>query len=158
MHEVSTVRLYVLRATYLLLVVGIGLGLDIWSLLLSATPGVEHMRGVVWSLLAAVSLLAIVGLRYPLRMLPLLFFELMWKSIWLLAIGVPLWSGNQLSPATRDTWYACLVGVVIVSLAIPWGYVLAQYVKQPGDRWRTASLAVAQSRKSAAAAPPRGSS
>jgi hypothetical protein len=39
------------------------------------------MRGVVRSVLAAVSLLAVLGIRYPLKMLPLLFFELVWKTI-----------------------------------------------------------------------------
>jgi hypothetical protein len=33
------------------------------------------MRGVVASMLTAVSLVAVLGLRYPLAMLPLLFFE-----------------------------------------------------------------------------------
>ena len=73
MHEVSTFRLYVLRATYLLLVVGVGL--MIWPLLLDAPEEVEHFRGVTWCLLSTVAALAIVGLRHPLRMLPLLMFS-----------------------------------------------------------------------------------
>lgn len=135
MNDVSIFRLYLLRATYLLLLVG--LGLDIWPLLLHATTNVEHMRGVVWSLLGAVSLLAAVGLRYPLQMLPLLFFEVVWKSIWILAIGLPLWSGNRLTGATRETWFACLMGLVIFPLVIPWKYAFANYVRRPGDRWRS---------------------
>lgn len=137
MQDVSTFRLYLLRATYLLLVVG--LGVDLWPKILHPPANLEHMRGVVWSLLTAVSVLAILGLRYPLRMLPLLFFELVWKSIWVLAIGLPLWSGHRLDPATRDTWNACLMGLVIFPLGIPWRYVLATYVKQPGDRWQRRS-------------------
>ena len=89
MQEVSTFRLYLLRATYLLLIVG--LGFQIWPGILNPPRDLEHMRGPVRSLLAAVSLLAILGLRYPLKMLPLLFFELVWKSIWVVAIGLPLW-------------------------------------------------------------------
>ena len=27
------------------------------------------------------------------------------------------------------------MGIVLVPLAIPWGYVFKQYVKAPGDRW-----------------------
>ena len=44
MHDVSTFRLYILRATYLLIVVG--LGLTIWPLLLDAPETAEHFRGV----------------------------------------------------------------------------------------------------------------
>jgi hypothetical protein len=137
MDDVSTFRLYLLRATYLLLF--LGLAADIWPLLLRETHGVEHMRGVVWTLLGAVSLLAVLGLRYPLRMLPLLFFELVWKSIWVLLIGVPLWRANQLTPATRDTWNACLMGLVIFPVAIPWRYAVTCFVMRPGDRWRPRS-------------------
>lgn len=137
MQEVSTLRLYGLRATYLLVVVG--LGFQIWPGILSPPQDLEHMRGVVRSLLAAVSLLALLGLRYPLKMLPLLFFELVWKSIWVVAIGLPLWSGNRFDAATRETWNACLMGLVLFPLVIPWRHVLATYVKVPGDRWRSES-------------------
>ena len=79
MDRVSLFRLYLLRATYLFIVVG--LGFLIWPSLLNPPEHTEHMRGVVRSLLAGVSLLALLGLRYPLQMLPLLLFELVWKSI-----------------------------------------------------------------------------
>ena len=133
MQEVSTFRLYLLRATYLLIVVG--LGVEIWPGILHPPEHLEHMRGVVRSVLAAVSLLAVLGLRYPLKMLPLLFFELVWKTIWVVAIGLPLWSAGRLDAATRDTWNACLMGLVLFPLVIPWRYVLATYGKEPGDRW-----------------------
>ena len=87
-------------------------------------------------MLTAVSLLAALGIRYPLQMLPLLFFELVWKSIWLIAVALPLWSAGRLDPATMETVKACLMGVVLVPLVLPWGYVWANYVKKPGDRWR----------------------
>lgn len=137
MQEVSTFRLYLLRATYLLLIVG--LGFQIWPGILNPPRDLEHMRGAVRSLLAAVSLLAILGLRYPLKMLPLLFFELVWKSIWVVAIGLPLWFAGRLDPATRETWNACLMGLVLFPLVIPWRYVLDNYVKAPSDRWSHAS-------------------
>ena len=137
--EVSTFRLFLLRATYLLIVVGVGLGMQIWSGVLHPPSDLEHMRGVVRSMLAAVSLLAMLGIRYPLKMLPLLFFELAWKSTWIIAFGLPLWTSNQLAPGTSETMEACLFGVVLFGLVIPWRYVLATYIKAPGDRWRRAA-------------------
>jgi hypothetical protein len=133
-YNVSIARLYVLRATYLLIVVG--LGLTIWPGILNPPENLEHYRGVVRSLLAAVSLLAALGLRYPLQMLPLLLFELVWKTIWVLAIGVPLWLGDSFDPATRETWNSCLMGLVLFPLVIPWRHVFEMYVKAPSDRWR----------------------
>ncbi len=78
------------------------------------------MQGVVHSMLAAMSALAIVGLRYPLQMLPLLFFELAWKAIWLVVVPLPLWSAHRMDPDTLETARECLMAVVFVVL-IPVG-------------------------------------
>lgn len=134
MNEVSTFRLYVLRAAYLL--IAAGLAIMIWPTLLHTPTDLEHMRGVVRALLAAVGLLALLGLRYPLAMLPLLFFELAWKTIWVVAIGLPLWRADALTDATRATWFDCVFGIVIVLLAVPWPYVARHWVRRPGEPWR----------------------
>lgn len=134
MDEVSTFRRYVLRATYLL--IAAGLGVVIWPALLRSTGGMGHMRGVVHALLGAVGLLAVVGIRYPLQMLPLLLFELAWKTIWVVTIGLPLWSADRFDAGTRQTWNECLPSIALLLLVIPWPYVLTHYVRRRGDRWR----------------------
>lgn len=129
--EVSLFRLYVLRAAYLLLVIGLG-GMivpEIFNHQLSS-------RGVIPSLLGAVWLLAFFGLRYPVQMLPLLMFEFAWKFVWLLAYGLPQWSAGQLPPTFAEDAFNIGLGVILMPLVIPWGYVWQHYVKQPGDRWR----------------------
>jgi hypothetical protein len=128
---VSLLRLYVLRATYLLLVVG--LGTMIVPVLFQHEP---TARGVIPSLLGGVWLLAFVGLRYPLQMLPLLLFEFAWKTTWLLAFGLPQWSSGQLPPTFADDFAAIVAGVVLMPIVIPWGYVYRRYIKQQGNRWR----------------------
>jgi hypothetical protein len=79
--------------------------------------------------------LAVVGIRYPLKMLPLLFFEFLWKAIWVLVFGLPLLLSGQLDPGTTETLTSTLNGVVLVPLVMPWGYVLEHYVKASGARW-----------------------
>ena len=133
MNEVSLTRLYALRAAYLLLAVG--LAATIWPLVLRHSPQWPLMNSVVCSLLAAVSVLAAIGIRYPLQMLPVLLFEVTWKSIWLIAIALPLWSANQIDARTWETVRDCLFGAILIPL-IPWRYVIAQYVTRPGNRWR----------------------
>ena len=128
--EVSLFRLYVLRAMYALLVVGLG-GMIVPEIL-SHEPA---SRGVIPSLLGAVWVLAFLGLRYPLRMLPVLFFELAWKLIWMLAYGLPQWSSGQRPPTFAEDFVNIATGAVLL-LVIPWGYVWRRYVKQPGARWR----------------------
>lgn len=134
MPTVSLVRLYILRATYLL--IAVGLGCVIWPGILSHTADWPHNRGVVHALLGAVGALAVLGLRYPLQMLPLLVFELVWKVIWLVAFAWPLARAGQMTPATSESVRACLMGVIIVPLALPWRYLFDHYVRAAGDRWR----------------------
>ena len=132
MSDVSLFRLYALRAMYAF--TAVGLALARWPAIVDPPPGISHPATVVAMFLGALSLLAVLGVRYPLKMLPLLFFELLWKVMWVVAWGIPLWSTQQLGPDSEQTLISNLVGVVLVPLAIPWGYVFQQYVKAPGDR------------------------
>ena len=129
--EVSLVRLYVLRATYLLLVVGLGAVI--------VPPLVSHelvARGVIPSLLGAVWLLAFLGLRYPLQMLPLLLFELLWKTIWLFDFGLAQYLSGQRPPTFAEDSFNIALGVILMPLVIPWPYVWRHYVRRAGARWR----------------------
>jgi len=130
-EDVSLLRLYVLRAMYLLLVVGLG-GMIVPDVI--SHPLIS--RGVIASLLGGVWLLAFIGIKYPLQMLPLLMFEFAWKTIWMLAYGLPQWSAGELPPTFAEDFFAIGLGVVIMPIVIPWGYVFRHYVKRPGARWR----------------------
>ena len=130
MTPLSSLRLYGLRFAYLILVVG--LGLTVW-------PGVIHhdkpwglSQGVVHCMLAAMSALAVLGLRYPLRMQPLLFFELAWKTIWLTVVALPAWASHQMDADTLETAYECLL-VVIIAALIPWRWAFDRYVTGADD-------------------------
>ena len=135
MGEVSTVRLYLLRAGYVL--IAVGLTLMIWPGIVSHSDSLPHMNGVVRSLLGAVCLLSYLGIRYPLKMLPVLLFELVWKTIWLLAFGLPLWFHSKLDADTGETFYNCVFGIFVVLIVVPWGYVLRHYVIEHGEPWRS---------------------
>lgn len=129
--EVSLARLYVLRAAYALLAVGIG------AMILPVMIGHEPLaRGVIPSLIGAVGLLALIGLRHPLAMLPLLLFEFAWKTLWLLVFGLPQYLAGQAPPTFAEDFANILLGVVLMPIVIPWPYVWRHYVKAPGARWR----------------------
>lgn len=134
MSEVSTFRLYVLRATYLFMAVG--LGITIWPGIVSHPTDLEHLRGVVRSMLGAVGLLALVGIRYPLKMLPLMFFELVWKTIWVLSFWLPLWAANAVDADARESFVATIMGVILFPIVIPWRYVWGHYIAAPANEWR----------------------
>jgi hypothetical protein len=133
---VSFFRLCILRAAYLLLVAG--LGAMIIPGIVSHEPA---SRGVIASLLGAVWLLAWLGLRYPLEMLPLLMFELAWKLIWMIAYGLPQYSAGRFPPTFAEDAFNIGFGVILMPLVIPWGYVWRRYFRRPGTPWtRSAAL------------------
>lgn len=143
-------RLYLLRFGYLFMAVG--LALVKWPLLLHSDEW-ELLEGVINCMLIAMSLLALVGLRYPVKMLPLLLFETAWKLIWLTVVALPLRISGPLDPAnlrmTTDLLY-----VVIIIAVIPWRYVAIHFLRERGDRWRnTAPETTADSTDTTIAAP-----
>jgi hypothetical protein len=129
----SLPRLYFLRLGYL--VVAVGLVLTKWPLIIDHPVPWPLFEGVETCMLVALSLLAFLGLRHPLKMLPILLFELGWKFIWTAVVVLPLWRAHALDPATLQVFLSCLV-VLIVLVVVPWRYVVQQYVTQQGDRWR----------------------
>ena len=125
-------QLNLLRVGYF--VMGVFLAVVKWPLLFADKPW-GLAEGTVECVLVAMSILALVGLRYPQRMLPILLFEVAWKLLWLGVVALPLWLDDRLEGATREQTAAVLwVGIIIAT--IPWRHVLAQYVMAPGQPWR----------------------
>ena len=129
--EVSLFRLYMLRAAYL--VMAVGLGVYIWPAVIHHTNEFAATQGVRFALLAGLGATAALGLRYPVQMLPVLLFELIWKAIYLIAFALPLWSVHQINAATAEDIKAVLMVVIFIPL-IPWRYAFRHYVLKHGDR------------------------
>lgn len=127
MSEVSKLKLYLLRGVYVL--IALGLVLDVWPEIISPDQRLANEDSVIQSILGAVALLAAVGVRYPLKMLPILIFELIWKLIWVLGFAWPGWVSTGLDSYAKATLFACLIGVILVPIALPWRYVYRQYIK-----------------------------
>jgi hypothetical protein len=142
MHEdVSLFRLYVLRALYL----GnfVMLGASVWPGILTHHGWANPLEGVGVCVWGALSLLSIVGVRYPLKMLPLVFLQFTYKLIWVIAVALPRIATGA------PTWYLMpmLMGAVIEPLLIPWPYVINAYIKEPGNRWRKGGRDLISGRK-----------
>jgi hypothetical protein len=129
-EQVSIFRLYLMRLLYLLNFVM--LGLSVWPEIINHSGAWDPVKGVAFSFWAALSALSVLGLRYPLKMVPLLLLQMLYKSIWVIAVALPLWSTFRSIELTRIMG----MGAVMDLIVIPWPYVIANYVKKPGDRWR----------------------
>ena len=127
MSEVSKLKLFFLRAMYLLITVG--LVLTIWPEIIVPTQRLANEETVIQSLLGALALLAALGIRYPLKMLPILIFEFIWKLIWVFSFALPTWLNHGLDTYAKETLFACLIGVVLIPIIMPWHYVYTHYIK-----------------------------
>ena len=125
-------RLYTLRVAYLILAIGIGL--TFWPSVLEHTPEFAATRGIQFSLLAGLGLTALFGLRYPVKMIPLLLFELIWKTIYLIFFALPLYRAHLVTDDIASDIFSIAMVVIFVPL-IPWGYVFREFFTKPGDRW-----------------------
>jgi hypothetical protein len=114
---------------------GVGLAVVKWPLIVNYDQSTPVSEGVVAVLLTAMSLLAFLGLRYPVRLLPILLFECLWKVIWLGVVALPAVVAGHVDQALSQVIVNCSL-VVIILAVVPWRYVGQRYVAAKGDRWR----------------------
>jgi len=131
--QVSLMRLYLLRLGYF--VMAAGLVVTKWPLIINHNSPWPLFEGVETCMLVAMSVLSFLGLRYPIKLLPILLFEIGWKFIWVSVVVLPLWISGELDQATAEIFYSCLVVLIVVAV-VPWRYVVTHYVTTPGDPWR----------------------
>ena len=138
-HSASLLRLNILRAYYAFM--AFGTAAVFWPSLLhhSHEWGIAH--GAQYSLLAALSPLALLGIRYPLKMLPVIFYEFAWKALWFVFIVAPLYAADRM---TDDVWanvFACGIAIILTPLVLPWRHVWQTYVAAAAEPWRRPSTA-----------------
>ncbi len=132
MPDVSLPRLYLLRIGYAF--IAFGMGAQIYPRLLGATANAPFNEGVVDAMLSALALLSLIGIAAPLRMLPILIYEITWKATWFAAVAFPRWRDGSLEDAITENLFA--IGLVIPYIFIaPWGYFFKS-ISCNLDRWR----------------------
>lgn len=127
LSSVAYWRITLLRVLYLL--IAIGLSSFVWKQLFFEATDWSLMRGVAKSMMGAIAILSFIGIFHPLKMLPLLLFETLWKTLWLLIIALPAWNNNRWNADIEYTFYEC-IGIIIAYLIIPWPYVWKNFIKQ----------------------------
>jgi hypothetical protein len=131
--ELPLWRLNLMRIGYA--VMGIGLAVVRWPDVIAYDHSMPLYEGIVAVLLTAMSLLALLGLRYPVRLLPILLFESLWKLIWLSVVALPAALADDVDKAMSEVLFNCSL-VVIILAVVPWRYVWQRYVVAKGDPWR----------------------
>ena len=125
---VRPVQIFLLRVGYVLVFAFVGI--RSWTSLFAHQGDWDPLVAAAVSMWASVSLLSLIEVFRPLKMLPLVLFEIGYKVIWLIAVAWPLWAANRLAgSAAEDMTYAFLPVVVPIAL-VPWDYVFRTYVSR----------------------------
>jgi hypothetical protein len=123
---VSILRLYLMRLLFILMFLNVGK--TAWTEIFTHSGPWDPLHGVTFSFWATYSTLLLLGLRYPLKVVPLLLLQFAYKLVWVLAVAYPLWSSNQLAGTYVDKLATQFVFAMVVDLLlIPWPYVLRSY-------------------------------
>jgi hypothetical protein len=130
---VATWRINAMR--FLFLLMAFVMGSFVWTQLLFESTDWDVMRGLAKSMLAALALLSLLGFRYPMQMLPLMIYEVAWKTIWLLLIAGRAWMAEKWTPDIERLFIDC-IGIIIAYFIVPWRYVWARYLAQPMEPLR----------------------
>jgi hypothetical protein len=122
---VRPIQILLMRVGYVLVLAFVGF--RSWTLLFAHQGDWDPFVAAAISMWASSSVLSLLGVLHPLKMLPLVLFEIGYKVIWLIAVAWPLWAADRLigSPA-EDMTYAFLPVVAPLAL-VPWGYVRRTY-------------------------------
>lgn len=135
--ELPPVALWRINAMrFLFLLMAVIMGSVVWQQLLFESTGWPVARGLSKSMLAALALMSLLGIRYPLQMLPLMLYEIAWKTVWLTAIALRAWLAGHWTADIQSLFEDC-IGIVIAYFIVPWRYVWARYFRQPMEPMRS---------------------
>ncbi|UVO53258.1 hypothetical protein [Sphingomonas sp. SUN039] len=120
---------------FLFLLMALVMGSVVWTQLLFESTDWPVMRGLAKSMLAALALLSLLGVRYPMQMLPLMLYEIAWKTVWLTLIALRAWLTGHWTADIESLFVDC-IGIVIAFFIVPWRYVWACYFARPMEPLR----------------------
>jgi hypothetical protein len=126
---VRRISVYLLRLVFILMF--FVLGKDTWSHILSHQGAWEPRDAMAWCVWAAFATLAGLGIFRPLKMLPILLLEIFYKVLWLIVVAYPLWSAGTLQGSSAEGTTSAFLWVLLPIVAVPWGYVIGNYVYRP---------------------------
>lgn len=107
----------------------LSLFMDNWSQILFPGEQLDVLTGVTISFWAGFSLLNAIGIRFPLKILPILLLQFLYKAAWIIGVYRPAYANNAVDEDLQGFLYICIAGVALNLLIIPWKYVYQFYFK-----------------------------
>ena len=129
-HEgVRPLNVWGLRLFYLLMLVFVAP--NAWRVLLSHEGAWDPLRALAFAVWATYPALALFGLLHPLRWLPLMFFTIGYKAIWLGFVALPLWRAGALRGTPTGEIAASFLALPLLVAVVPWKHAWRTYFSWP---------------------------
>ena len=113
--------IYILMATFL--------AMDVWTHIITYDQRWDPSDAMNWSVWAAFTFFAVIGIFHTVKMIPIMLLEIVYKTIWLILVALPLFQDGNLSDDTTDGMIFPFILVILPVTFVPWGYVVKKYIK-----------------------------
>jgi hypothetical protein len=123
---IRPINIYAMRFIYLLMATL--LAKDVWSYIIAYDQAWNPGEAMDWSVWAAFTIFALIGIFKTVEMVPVLLLEIVYKSIWLILVALPLYRSGDLSSESTDGMLFPFALVILPIVAMPWGYVMNTYI------------------------------
>jgi hypothetical protein len=123
---VPKINIYILRLMFFLMIVF--LGKASWTHILTFKGTWNPEDAMAWCIWGSYSVLAILGIIHPLKMLPIVMLEIFYKLLWLIIVAYPLWKSNQLTGSSAEGMTNAFLWVLLPIVAMPWKYFFKKYI------------------------------
>lgn len=123
---VPKINIYLLRLLFILMF--FFLTYESWRNILNHTGPWDDVKAAAWCMWGSYSVISFIGIIYPLRMLPVVLFEIVYKTAWLIIVAWPLWSKNELIGSQVEPMTRVFIWVVFPIVAMPWKYFFRTHI------------------------------
>lgn len=123
---VPRINIYLLRLLFTLMF--LFLTYESWNHILNHNGPWENGNAAAWFMWGSYSAISFIGIVRPLKMLPIVLFEIVYKTAWLFFIAYPLWVKNELIGSPAEGMARVFIWVVFPIAAMPWRYFFRTYL------------------------------
>ena len=120
------INIYLLRLLCTLMLLFVAYGS--WNNILHHSAGWNNTEAAAWCMWGGYSLVSIIGIFRPLKILPIILFEIIYKITWLLIVAYPLWVDGELEGSPAEARANDFIWVIFPIVAMPWQYFIRSYI------------------------------
>lgn len=123
---VPRINIYLLRLLFTLMF--FFLSYESWNHIFNHQGPWDNSNAAAWCMWGSYSVISFIGMLYPLKMLPIVLFEIVYKTAWLFVVAYPLWMKDELIGSPAEGMTNVFVWVVFPIVAMPWRYFFRTHI------------------------------